>query len=215
MPLLLQQHITENTKLAVWKIEEDETFFLQHVQLQSAIHHPHKRLQHLAGRYLLSFLYPDFPLGKIEIAAARKPYLPTGEYQFSISHCANYAAVIVSRQQAGIDIEVYAAKTERVKHKFLSDDELNYINALQTNYAALFSNYQLFTLCWCAKEAVYKWWGLGDIDFKKNIKIQCIDIDRQRIKILFSKEWCQQELLLNLNLLPDLSIVWTVTSKIY
>ena len=52
MPIFFQHQINDDTKLAVWEIKEDEDFFLQHVPLQREITHPHKRLQHLAGRYL-------------------------------------------------------------------------------------------------------------------------------------------------------------------
>ena len=76
MPLFYQQDINETTKLGVWKIEEPEDFFLRVVPLQRSITHPHKRLQHLAGRYLLPFLFPDFPHEEIEIADTRKPFLP-------------------------------------------------------------------------------------------------------------------------------------------
>jgi hypothetical protein len=39
--------------------------------------HPLKRLQHLAGRFLLQFLCPGFPYELIRIADTAKPYLPT------------------------------------------------------------------------------------------------------------------------------------------
>ncbi len=210
MALLLQQNISEHTKMAVWKIEEDEAFFLRKVNWQPVIRHPHKRLQHLAGRYLLSLLYPDFPYEDIVIADTRRPYLLSNQYQFSISHCGDYAAVIIStNQQVGIDIELFSVKTELVKHKFLNDNELAYIDSLQAKYSALFSSYQMFTLCWCAKEAVYKWWGNGDIDFRKNIIIRDIDIAQQSLFVLFDKRPVTAELALRLILLPELSIVWT------
>ena len=56
MPLVYQQNINEATKMAVWHISEREDFFLKKVTLSNNITHPHKRLQHLAGRYLL----PEF-----------------------------------------------------------------------------------------------------------------------------------------------------------
>ena len=46
-----------------------------------------KRLQHLAGRYLLYALFDDFPLEEIVIADTRKPFLENEKYHFSISHC--------------------------------------------------------------------------------------------------------------------------------
>ena len=69
MPLFYQDDLDENTRLAVWKIDEPEYFFLSTVSVQREITHPQKRLQHLAARYLLSMLYPDFPHHQITIAA--------------------------------------------------------------------------------------------------------------------------------------------------
>ena len=62
MPLFYQHNINDSTKLAVWHIREDENFFKEKVTIQKEITHPHKRLQHLGGRYLLKILHPDFPL---------------------------------------------------------------------------------------------------------------------------------------------------------
>ena len=73
MALFYQHNINESTKLGIWKIEEPEEFFLAEVPLNRAITHPHKRLQHLAGRYLLKYLFPDFPYTEIVIADTRKP----------------------------------------------------------------------------------------------------------------------------------------------
>ena len=66
MPLFYQQDINETTRLGVWQITEDESFFLEKVPLSREITHPHKRLQHLAGRYLLQSLFPDFPYELIQ-----------------------------------------------------------------------------------------------------------------------------------------------------
>ena len=75
MPIFFQQDIDVSTMLGIWKIEENEDYFLKHVPLQRNITHPHKRLQHLSGRYLLRHLYPDFPLSLIRIADTKKPFL--------------------------------------------------------------------------------------------------------------------------------------------
>ena len=95
MPIFYQQDIDDSTKLGIWKIEEDEDFFLEQVPLQRDITHPHKRLQHLAGRFLLKYLFPDFPVKLIKIADTKKPFLEDEAYHFSISHCDDYAAAIV------------------------------------------------------------------------------------------------------------------------
>src|SRR3954468_17369972 len=124
MPIFFQQQISPDTRLGIWKIEEGEEFFKHNVPLHRDVTHPHKRLQHLAGRFLLQFLFPDFPYELIQIADTRKPYLQDEKYHFSISHCGDYAAVIVSRdQRVGIDIEISGEKLLRIRNKFITDEE--------------------------------------------------------------------------------------------
>lgn len=168
MPLFYQHTINATTKLGIWRIEEHEKFFLATVPLQQNITHPHKRLQHLAGRYLLQFLFPDFPYDEILIADTRKPYLPNEQYHFSISHCGEYAAAIVSStHRVGIDIEKPTEKVERIAHKFIHENEKQFL----ANYQLSIINYQLLTIMWSAKESLFKWYSLGKVDFKENMQL--------------------------------------------
>lgn len=173
MPLFYE-HINGFAKIAIWHIAEEKNFFLKKVPLQREITHPHKQLQHLAGRYLLQHLYPDFPYHLIEIADTRKPYLPNEEYHFSISHCGDYAVVIVSKQyRVGIDIELLTPKVERIKHKFLNEKEFEVVNR---QWSMVNGELQLLTLFWCCKEAVFKWYGTGGVDFKDDIHLKPFDL---------------------------------------
>ncbi len=190
MPLFYQHNINDTAKLAIWHITETENFFLRKVPLQKNITHWHKRLQHLAGRYLLQEMYPDFPYHLIEIADTRKPFLPNEKYHFSISHCGDYAAVIVSKKnRVGIDIELVTPKIELIKHKFLSEEELGLLPI---------ANCQLLTLLWSCKEAVFKWYGNGGIDFKKNIILKKISVndDQGVVNCRFVKD---EEIFLKVN----------------
>ena len=165
MPIFFQQDINGDTKLAIWKIEEEEAFF--QVPLQRSITHPHKRLQHLAGRYLLRYLFPEFPLSLIRIADTRKPYLPDEAFHFSISHCGDFAAVIVSRSsRVGIDIELVDEKVRRIQHKFLTQVEQ------ETLLTPFRQDTELLTLLWSSKEAVFKWFGAGGVDFREHIGLE-------------------------------------------
>lgn len=164
MPLVYQQNINAITKLGVWHIAEAEDFFVQ-IPLQKEITHLHRRLQHLAGRYLLQDLYPKFPLELIKIADTRKPFLANEKYHFSISHCGNYAAAIISEEnRVGVDVEIVSAKAFLVKDKFLSAQEQLLITTTEANKTC--------TLFWSVKESIYKWYGQGGLDFKKDIPIQ-------------------------------------------
>lgn len=177
MPLFYQHNINDSTRLAVWKITESEDFFLEKVSVQKEITHPSKRLQHLAGRYLLQILDPGFPFELIEIAESKKPLLSNGELHFSISHCAGFAAAIISENKSvGIDVELVTPKIELVKERFLSPKELNLIttknNELRTtNYELRTTNFQIITLFWSAKEAIFKWYGKGHLSFKNNMSL--------------------------------------------
>ena len=171
MPLVYQQNINETAKIGVWHITESEDFFLESVFPQKEINHPHKRLQHLAGRYLLKKISPDFPLNLIKVNSAGKPYLENGNCHFSISHSGDYAAVIISdHSNVGIDIEKANQKIEKIKNKFSSIQELE----LFTNHAI--DQIDSLTMIWSIKEALYKWYGISMIDFKKHLCIERIQL---------------------------------------
>lgn len=180
MPLVYQQNINRTTKLGVWHIAEEKDFFLQYVPLQSQITHPHKQLQHLAGRYLLKEMYPDFPYELIRIADTRKPFLENEAYHFSISHCGDYAAVMVSSTlRVGVDVERITKKVEKIKHKFLSEKEQELILTLNDGAEQLIRD-QLLTATWSIKEALYKWFGDGEIDFTDHLHIDDIVLSGDR-----------------------------------
>ncbi|MEO6000338.1 MAG: 4'-phosphopantetheinyl transferase superfamily protein [Chitinophagaceae bacterium] len=202
MPLFYQHTINEFSRLGIWKIEETEVFFSQTVPLQRDISHPHKRLQHLAGRYLLQFLFPDFPYELIKIADTRKPFLSNEAYHFSISHCGDFAAAIVSKlNRVGVDIELIKPMIQKVKLKFLSEKEIQLLSenmrlpndvGKTVNSHSGYPPSDLLTLSWSAKEAMFKWYGNSGVDFKNHMQlISTIDFTREyfiQSTYLFSKE---------------------------
>jgi phosphopantetheinyl transferase len=173
MPLIYHNQINSATKIGVWHITEEENFFFQKVTLQRSITHPHKRLQHLAGRHLLLDLFPDFPIPLIQIADTRKPFLIDEAFHFSISHCGDYAAAIVSTQnRVGVDIEIPHPKIERIQHKFITKSENELLATIDNNGHPEFSG---LTMAWSIKEAMFKWQGIGEVDFKKHMQIEAIN----------------------------------------
>ncbi len=208
MPIYYQQNINDTTKMAVWKIEENDHFFIEKVPYHLPVSHPHKRLQHLAGRYLLPYLFTDFPVSEIEIADTRKPFLPNEQFHFSISHSGNFAAAIVSRtHRVGIDAEMVTDRVDRIKHKFLCDDELASIKHLTGKKL-----FEQLTVLWGAKEAMFKWWGRGDIDFSEVMQTQYFELeDSGTIKARFVKNEMNQLLNLQYRLTNSLSLVWVIS----
>lgn len=196
MPLFYQHNINQDTKLGIWHITEPESFFLEKVPMKRDVSHPFKRLQHLAGRYLLSYLFGDFPLEEIRIADTRQPFLASEKYHFSISHCGSYAAAIVSsNSRVGVDIELITPRIEAVAYKFLHEEEEHFFNE---DYALFLEQwglrgrvYQEFlTLIWNAKEAIFKWHGRGELDFKRHMKLEGsinMEGDWMKLPFLFEK----------------------------
>ena len=209
MPLFYQQNINESTKLAIWRIEEPEEFFLSKVPLQREITHPDKRLQHLAGRYLLPFLFPDFPRHEIEIADTRKPFLRGEQYHFSISHCNIYAAAIASADhRVGIDVEFITSRLKKIKNKFLHPEELHFADTQLPG-----DQLKLLSILWSAKEAVYKWYGNGGVIFSEMIRISPFQLMPQGvIDAAFKKNDFQEKLILHYKIMEELTLVW-VASK--
>lgn len=209
MPIFFQQDIDENTKLGIWKIEEREDFFLQHVPLQREITHPHKRLQHLAGRFLLQHLFPHFPVSLIKIADTRKPFLEDEAYHFSISHCEDYAAAIVSTtERVGVDVEIPTTRIERIKNKFLNEGELKILGNENSKFEI--PNPKL-TLMWCCKEAVYKWWSYGGVDFSEKIRLQPFELQpRGNLPVRFLLG-DKTDLILNYTVFDKLCLAWLKT----
>ncbi|MBS1588508.1 MAG: 4'-phosphopantetheinyl transferase superfamily protein [Bacteroidetes bacterium] len=165
MPLYQEWKPDENSLAAIWKIEEDEDFFVQHTQIETKIAHSKRRLEHLAGRFLLKFLKNDFPLFHIAADEHFKPRLPENACFFSISHSFPYIAVTISeKNECGIDIQTWNNRIQILQNKFLNQKEQQ-----------LFQNdIRLLTLAWSAKEAAYKWLGRRGIDFIEQLPISSL-----------------------------------------
>jgi phosphopantetheinyl transferase len=211
VPIFFQHRINETTRLGIWKIEESEEFFLSNVPLRKEVTHPHKRLQHLAGRFLLQFLFPDFPYELIRIADTSKPYLADEQYHFSISHCGDYAAAIVSsNQRVGIDVEIPTQKVERIKEKFLNEEENSeFIPPWAGQNSELSQNSELLTILWSAKESVFKWYGNGKVDFRQHIQLKQIHEGHQTINCIFSKT--NEQLSIHYRPFEHLVLAWVVS----
>ena len=218
MALFYQHNINETTRLAVWAIEEEEDFFLAKVPISRNIVHPHKRLQHLAGRYLLQWIFPGFPYDEILIADTKKPFLPNEQYHFSISHCGNFAAAIASRnQRVGIDIEISTPRVFNIVHKFLSEKERQDFGLTADNVSSILQNItpnsQLPTLLWSAKEALFKWWGWGDVDFSKMLPLQYFEMQQQgTIASAFIKEEINVPLEVQYRIFEQVHLCWVNSS---
>jgi len=114
----------------------------------------------LAARVLAHQVSPGFaPLEKDEYG---KPFFDSEDHEISITHAGEYAGFIqTEKRKCGIDMEEITERVRRIQSKFVREDEEGF---LADDLRGLF-------MIWCAKEAMYKYYGLKSLDFKQHMKL--------------------------------------------
>ncbi|WP_373511556.1 4'-phosphopantetheinyl transferase superfamily protein [Persicitalea sp.] len=171
MPLVHAENITEDCRLLVWELCESAEVLHEMLPAAadlmgfSAISHPQKKREWLAGRVLLAKIVAE--AGEVFQGTWKdehgKPFLIGSQHYISITHTFDYvAAVINPKSPVGIDMEKKDDKLRRTARKYLNENEM------------LEAGDYLSTLCtyWCAKEALFKLNGRNKVSFKNNIEIQ-------------------------------------------
>ena len=177
MPLLQHEYLVPEGELGIWGITESEDWFLSRLDLyeaetaQLATIKGHRRLEWLAGRYLLHQLSGRTVRGAFLKDEYGKPHLEDSTYHVSLSHSHNKVALIAGPQVVGVDIQFIVAKIERIAHKYMRDIEMDSL-AEQTRLEQLH-------VYWGAKEALYKCYGKRQLDFRQHIHITPFDYSAQ------------------------------------
>lgn len=86
-------------------------------------------------------------------------------YHLSITHSYGYAAVLFSKTYAvSLDLERIDLRIERVARKFVNSAEDEMLLAVPNQTLSL-------TTIWSAKESLYKYYGLKELDFKSHMTV--------------------------------------------
>lgn len=171
MAELLRKIINDHTLYALWKISESVDELRSAISLREGEERLYntfvaesRQKQWLAYRILIrELLKPDeFP---VEYDVSGKPYLAGSDFHISVTHTDDLAAVIISRHaRVGIDMEKIKPRIEKVRDKFLNQEEEFLISKDR--------ELEQLTLAWCAKEALYKLFGLKNLDFRENLLVE-------------------------------------------
>ena len=171
MAEILREIIDDSSVYAVWRITEDVEALRAAINLKEdeeslfrTFVAESRKKQWLAYRILVRRLIEpeDFP---VKYDAMGKPFLAGSSYHISVTHTDDLAAVIISRKRkVGIDTEKIKPRIEKVKDKFLNESELSRLNKG--------SELGQMTLVWCAKEALYKFYGKRNLDFREHIFVE-------------------------------------------
>ena len=171
MPEHYKEHINLNTHIAVWKISESEIDLAKGLELSkealarlSQRRSTGNRKEYLAVRQLLKIYNINPLIHQYDKNGA--PYLTDGRY-LSISHTKDVAAIAISSQPVGIDLELYQEKIIRIAPRFLHLKESLDLNKNK--------NIHYLSQIWTAKEALYKVHRKPGINFKTQLLIDPIE----------------------------------------
>ena len=212
MSLLLHRHLQPAGELGIWTLEEDESFFLQGLELfpeereQIAGMKGQRRVEWLAGRYLLHFMSGREVRGACLKDAFGKPHLENSLFQISISHSHERVAVVAAPVAVGVDIQFVVTKIERIAYKFMREEENDsLLPATRLEHLHVY---------WGAKEALYKAYGRREIDFRLHLHVAPFEFSPKGGQTTgwIRKEEFTQQFEIYYELLGEYILVWALAS---
>ncbi len=211
MPLYKSVAIDKDTRLLIWKNTESVEEFLLHVKLKdicTARLNGMKSELHQRGflgvrMLLLEAGYTDFDLF---YDTNGKPHLTDG-MNISITHSYAFSAIIISRNDIGIDMELQREKVITIAGKFI-EPEFSYLDP--THLAAYM---QQLIVIWGVKEAVYKMISRAGLSFKQNIYVFPFEMDAKRGMTSVKYEEINESYPFFFEQVEDFTLVYCLGSK--
>ena len=172
MPIVIEKQYSNESTLAVWKIEESHdalqamlpSEILTDAEL-AGISHTQKQIEFFCSRLTIKHLADKLDIQYLGIKKDEfgKPYLVGSDWQFSLTHTAEYVAAVMHKcLPLGIDMERPSEKLLKIAHKFLSETERTDAD----------SDLEKLCIYWSAKEALYKLYGKRKVIFIDNLLIR-------------------------------------------
>jgi phosphopantetheinyl transferase len=170
MPLFQTIQCNENTRILIWEITESFEELRSKVVLKEKTQlrlngmksEMHQRA-FLSVRMLIQEMgFTDKDLHYDEFG---KPYFDCDNY-ISITHSYCFAAIIISNETVGIDMELQREKIIKIGDKF-TDYECKY---LKPDFSE--EHVKKLTVIWGAKEAIFKIRNEKGISFKDHIQVE-------------------------------------------
>lgn len=133
----------------LWKFDEGEILNSEELletenYEKVSNYHPKKLLETLMVRKILHEKLPGYKI----LYDGRRPYLFPRDFEISITNSFPYAAIAISKQKIGIDIEKFNPKVVKIKDKFVNLEEQQFI----PEDGAV----EYLTIIWSVKESLYK-----------------------------------------------------------
>lgn len=174
MPFL-KEKVWQGRRLGVWRVTETlqellDMALLQGVSVDLSAKGEKRLVETIATRLLLLRMVGPVGLSK---DAAGKPYLVGAMGCVSISHTKGLVALLLSDEEAGVDVERCDRDALRMSRRFMNDDEVALLAGEQPSLVAL--------IVWTVKEALFK--IVGDVGgtFKDNITVLPFEVAEEGV----------------------------------
>ncbi len=169
MGLVFNGSLLADAHLWLWRIEEEESFFLDKLNLSAAdqlllatFSATSRRLEWLASRFVLQQAFGNNV--SIGYDVQGKPMIIGYTGNISISHSHRIAAVFYHPTlSVGVDVERVSARPAKVIHRFMDEAEQQLVEKDEACEA--------ITRAWCSKEALFKLLGQQCFTLKDDFKL--------------------------------------------
>lgn len=177
MPLHKIIIVNPTSKILIWKITESFESLSNEVKLKEKSAQRlrvmkselHQRAFLSVRKLLQEIGYSDSDLHYDQFG---KPYLENGKC-ISISHSHEFASIMISDQNIGIDLEMQREKITAIAHKF-AEVESSFLNPHEKDYI------KKLTVIWGAKESIFKIRNEFGISFKDHIEVAPLEINQKQ-----------------------------------
>lgn len=173
MPLVRKIALFDAT-LALWRIDEDARTLsglctaAEAARAFARYTGEARRREWLAWHALLHEVEPS---AEAYYERSGAPALRGARF-IGVSHTKGYAALMLGDRPCAVDIEPEGRCFAKAAPRFLSDAERG---------LPMIHGERALGLVWCAKEALYKWYGQPGVDFLRDIRILRIDPEHRTL----------------------------------
>ena len=206
MPLVLNREFDSSATLVVWEIEDEGQMYRDALNLSSSElgllekMKPFRQKEWLAKRYVLKQIFDH----EVEIVKDKygKPFIAGHDQYLSISHSHNRLAVILHTSKVGVDIQDRQQKIVRIAPKFILQEQIDRMDKA--------SQVEQMHFFWGAKESMYKAYGKKQIDFKKHLLLDDIDLSMSTMQGRLLKDDINIEYTIHYEILDNYFLVYAI-----
>lgn len=167
MKIIYENSFTKGPKVLIGQIESFDQDYLDQFdfKMDETKGQIQRQVQSHFARVLLAQEL-DIQINRIQ-NKDRVPFVDGLNASFSLSHTEDKVAIVIGEKRVGIDIEKQTNKILRIKHKFVREDEADFIGEERIQDGA--------SVIWGAKESMFKLYSKGAVSYLNDLKVEAFD----------------------------------------